>query len=58
VTLDCIQPGELVTDQYRLEVGLQTTAVHVAFIKHLQMLRLQDGQSRLDSLLHGHICLH
>ncbi|CAI8927555.1 hypothetical protein EMIT0324P_30187 [Pseudomonas chlororaphis] len=54
VTLDAVEPGKLLADQHGLEVGLQAAAVHVAFIQHLQMLRLQCAQCRFDTLLHGH----
>ena len=46
VTLDAIEPFELLADHHGLEVGLQATAVHVAFIQHLQVLGLQEPECR------------
>ena len=40
VTLDAIEAFKLLADHHGLEVGLQPTAVHMAFIQHLQVLGL------------------
>ena len=44
VTLDTVEPGKLLADHHRLEVGLQPTAVHMAFVQHAHVLRAQGGE--------------
>ena len=54
VTLDAVEPVEQLADHHRLEVGLQPTTVHVAFIQHVQVLGVQCAQRRFDTMLHAH----
>ncbi|MNR52171.1 hypothetical protein D3C85_1719600 [compost metagenome] len=54
VALDAVEPGKLLADDHRLVVGFLATAVHVALVKHVEVLGVERFQGGQDTVALGH----